>query len=307
MKRLFSLLLTIVMILSLVPTISADELRQGNFDVASTLNKGSGTVYVKLSPPMETIVLSAVEMEVILPAGFSGGNPIAAVKGWTMVPVRNYITGGRNAIKIALYSTKNAITTAKDTSVTLVNIPVTFSTKLKAGDYKVDIKVTDIAIDIKVGGKTQTVSGLDYFEAKGSGDSRVYEYSESIKYNKDISSATISGIVDKNYTGGKIKQYPKVVLDGNVLVESTDYQLSYEKNVDCGVATIIIMGKGGYKGQIRKNFYIIPQSIYDISCSNPTINSAKISWVTSKNVDGYYILRSTSETSGFEIIKTSRR
>ena len=305
MKRIASLVLIILMALSSLPAVSADELGRGKFEASGTFASGKGTVYIKLDPPAESLVVSGAEMEVVLPKGFSfGGKSTQAISGWEITEGNVHTTNGRYAKKIAVYSTKKAATTAKNSPVTLVNIPVTYVTSLKPGNQVLDINVIDVAVDIKVGDELQTVSGLQYFEHSGTGDNKKYEYSNGVKLEKSLSTATVTGIVDKTYTGKKIKQSPTVVVDGNTLVEDTDYYLDYDNETKCGIATVKIVGKNGYKGLITRTFLIIPAAIYEIACSNPTTSSVSLTWETSKDADGYYILRSTSKTDGYSVIKT---
>ena len=305
MKRIASLVLIILMALSSLPVVSADELGRGKFEASGTFASGKGTIYIKLDPPAESLVVSGTEMEVVLPKGFSfGGKSTQAISGWEITEGNVHTTDGRYAKKIAVYSTKKAVTTAKNSPVTLVNIPVTYATSLKPGNQVLDINVTDVAIDINVGDELQTVSGLQYFEHSGTGDNKKYEYSNGVKLEKSLSTATVTGIVDKTYTGKKIKQSPTVVVDGNTLVEDTDYYLDYDNETKCGIATVKIVGKNGYKGSITRTFLIIPAAIYEIACSNPTTSSVSLTWETSKDADGYYILRSTAKTDGYSVIKT---
>ena len=305
MKRIASLVLIILMALSSLPAVSADELGRGKFEASGTFASGKGTVYIKLDPPAESLVVSGAEMEVVLPKGFSfGGKSTQAISGWEITEGNVHTTNGRYAKKIAVYSTKKAVTTAKNSPVTLVNIPVTYVTSLKPGNQVLDINVIDVAVDIKVGDELQTGSGLQYFEHSGTGDNKKYEYSNGVKLEKSLSTATVTGIVDKTYTGKKIKQSPTVVVDGNTLVEDTDYYLDYDNETKCGIATVKIVGKNGYKGSITRTFLIIPAAIYEIACSNPTTSSVSLTWETSKDADGYYILRSTAKTDGYSVIKT---
>lgn len=79
---------------------------------------------------------------------------------------------------------------------------------------------------------------------------------------EDISSFKVSGIVDKSYTGKKIKQNiklsktDKMTKERRVLKKGADYTVSYKNNIKVGIATIIITGKGSYKGKIIKSFKI---------------------------------------------------
>ena len=73
---------------------------------------------------------------------------------------------------------------------------------------------------------------------------------------KDLSGATVTGIVDKEYTGKEITQKPVVTLDGTKLKKDTDYTIEYNENVEVGTAYMLILGKGGYVGRIQKTFKI---------------------------------------------------
>jgi len=301
MKKIFSLILAIVMVLSVSPVISADELGQGSLEVSGSIVSGKGSILIKLKPPVDSITVSGVEMDVILPSKFSfDGNVSASISGWDITSGSTYTAEGCKARKITAYTTKKAFTTKKDSLVTLVKIPVTYPVNMVPGNKTVTIKLSDVAIDF--GGKT--VSGLDYFEADTEGGTKEFTYVKSFKYEKSITSAKITGIVSKYYTGGRIKQSPKLVVDGNVLEEGSDYGITYSENTKCGVANMTIHGKGGYKGQIKKTFYILPASITDVSTSDSTSYSAKIKWSPAKTVDGYFILRSTSKTGKYSTIKT---
>ena len=59
------------------------------------------------------------------------------------------------------------------------------------------------------------------------------------------------------YTGKQLEPSP-VVSSGDVtLTEGSDYVVSYEKNVNVGVAKVIITGKGDYEGKAEGSFFII--------------------------------------------------
>lgn len=73
---------------------------------------------------------------------------------------------------------------------------------------------------------------------------------------KPISSAIVTGISAKTYTGKAITQKPIVEIGSKKLISNTDYTVSYENNTNAGTATIIITGKGNYTGSIRKTFTI---------------------------------------------------
>lgn len=75
---------------------------------------------------------------------------------------------------------------------------------------------------------------------------------------------------------GKPKE-PEVKIDG--LKKDVDYTVYYNNNIDAGVATIYIIGKGKYKDSITHNF---------------TINKANFSGVTARNISATYDGKSRS-------------
>ncbi len=64
-----------------------------------------------------------------------------------------------------------------------------------------------------------------------------------------------------SYTGKEIT--PDIVLydDDIQLVKGTDYDLTYENNINVGTATIIVTFKGNYSGERRINFDIIAKAL----------------------------------------------
>ena len=81
----------------------------------------------------------------------------------------------------------------------------------------------------------------------------------------NIETLTISEIKDATYTGNAIE--PKIVIkDGDkILVENTDYTISYNNNVQVGLAKVIIIGIGNYQGTVVKTFNIKEVEQKDIS------------------------------------------
>jgi hypothetical protein len=68
------------------------------------------------------------------------------------------------------------------------------------------------------------------------------------------------------YTGNQIKPEPTIrliaIAGGTILIEGTDYELSYGTNKDAGTGTITIMGIGTYSGlQETVSFNIIPKKL----------------------------------------------
>ena len=78
----------------------------------------------------------------------------------------------------------------------------------------------------------------------------------------------VTNIKAKIYTGKRIKQNPVLIVDGVVLKQGRDYKITYKNNVNIGKATMIIKGKGGVKGKIRRTFKIRKASIKEASITN---------------------------------------
>ena len=99
--------------------------------------------------------------------------------------------------------------------------------------------------------------------------------SKSFKINGlPIKKASVTGIVDKTYTGTSIRQDDmsiSYVLNGETikLIEGKDYVLSYKNDIKAGTATVSIKGIGGFSGTSDKTFKInkvtIDSSMFDFN------------------------------------------
>ena len=78
----------------------------------------------------------------------------------------------------------------------------------------------------------------------------------SIAPKDNVKDAKITGIVNKTYTGSKIKQDITVTYGKKTLKLNTDYKVSYSKNTNVGTATATITGVGKYEGTMNKTFKI---------------------------------------------------
>ncbi len=91
------------------------------------------------------------------------------------------------------------------------------------------------------------------------------------KSKLDIADATISAIPDQTYTGSALE--PTVtVADGDILVQDTDYTVTYSDNINVGQATVTITGIGNYTNTKAANFTITQNSV--------TANNATLEVIT---------------------------
>jgi len=64
-----------------------------------------------------------------------------------------------------------------------------------------------------------------------------------------IGSAIVSTIPDQIWTGDSITPKPSISFKGNNLIEYSDFEYTYDNNVQTGTAALKIVGKGSYSGQ----------------------------------------------------------
>lgn len=116
----------------------------------------------------------------------------------------------------------------------------------------------------RVGTATVVINGINDYK----GTKRV---NFKINYNLQNDSSGLIGIIldeaDVPYRKGGAKPVPKVYCGSRLLKEGTDYKLSYKNNKAIAAAsdkkapTIIITGKGSYKGKKEAAFNIVQQNI----------------------------------------------
>lgn len=87
----------------------------------------------------------------------------------------------------------------------------------------------------------------------------------SVTVKQDINEFTVSGIVDKTYTGGKIEQNIKVYSGNQTLRAGTDYSIAYRNNIVVGIAEVQIIGKGYYIGSQNFTFNINKKDISKVT------------------------------------------
>ena len=75
----------------------------------------------------------------------------------------------------------------------------------------------------------------------------------------------VGTISHQTYTGNEITTSTGIELNishaGTTLVEDTDYTVTYENNINVGIAKVYITGKGVYTGQIERSFKIISKPL----------------------------------------------
>ena len=80
---------------------------------------------------------------------------------------------------------------------------------------------------------------------------------------------TVSGLVNKVYTGQPHEQLPVVVVDGRTLIPDVDFQYETTNNINVGTAFVTITGINNYEGTTTRTFQITPAACV-IDCTDPT-------------------------------------
>ncbi len=80
---------------------------------------------------------------------------------------------------------------------------------------------------------------------------------------RDIAKVTIADIADQVYTGSEIKPTMTVrdIVDGNDILKTSDYDVSYSDNINAGTATVTLTGKGNYTGTTTADFTITKKQV----------------------------------------------
>jgi len=108
----------------------------------------------------------------------------------------------------------------------------------------------------KVGTATVTVIGMGN-----------YSGSKKLTYKitpADFTKAKVEIPTTTTYTGKAITIAPEVTWNGMLLTENVDYTVSYKNNKKAGNASVIMTGKGNFKGKVTKNFTIAPINLSEL-------------------------------------------
>lgn len=77
------------------------------------------------------------------------------------------------------------------------------------------------------------------------------------------SNTVVSHIDNQIYKADKIVPDPSVTMSGKLLEKGKDYTLTCKNNIDVGLASVKIVGKGEYEGSVSKTFNILARPIED--------------------------------------------
>lgn len=109
---------------------------------------------------------------------------------------------------------------------------------------------------------------------------------------RSINSSIISYIADQTYTGQPLQPKVTVVDNTKILTEGVDYTTGYINNVNAGIATIQITGKGNYTGSISSTFQIVKKEV-----PKPVVPEAKGTQITDVASSGKYVVTNSNATN----------
>ncbi|MCR5148319.1 MAG: WG repeat-containing protein [Eubacterium sp.] len=237
--------------------------------------------------------------------------------GNTIIPfeyddITEYIDGVCYGLKDdQVYSIKWTPKSIKNTTVTYQKTyTYTGSVKKPTVTVKDGTKQLVLNKDYKVSYSNNKNAGTGVITISGIG-----AYTGTVKKTftispRNLSSAKVTGVVNRTYTGSKLTQTVSVTVGNSVLVEGTDYTVSYLNNLNVGAATVRISGKGNYTGSKDVTFKIIPKKT-GIKTITTTNKGFKVTWTAVKTpmsetrVSGYQIQYSTSSTFASDnVLKT---
>ena len=123
---------------------------------------------------------------------------------------------------------------------------------------KITIRLSDAAIDVS------KYNFENYFS------------SVTFIFYREITDTSVSSVPEQTYTGAEIKPSPAVKYNSDTLKAGTDYDLSYKNNIDPGLATLTITGKGSYTGTKDVTFKIVkpetPNTVETITAGGCTFS-----------------------------------
>ena len=113
-----------------------------------------------------------------------------------------------------------------------------------------------------------------------------------------IAKATVKASASQPYTGSAVTPAVTVTIGDKLLVDGTDYTVTYKNNINVGTATIRVKGKGDYTGTLTKTFKIKPKrtSLKKVTAGTKSLT---VTWtqqkLTMKNthITGYQLQYST--------------
>lgn len=205
--------------------------------VSATINANfPGTQTVSVTAPSGKV--ASINVIVVQPATSIEVSPVEAtvIKGDQPISVIANLGPANTTDQVTWTVDKEDIITwteATDSSVTNTQKHIYVSA---VGAGKVNLTATTVS------GKTATIAIT----------------AEAKQLTKETVKVQVS---DMEFTGAEIKPTAYVYYNNSTLTMDTDYEVEYSDNINVGVATVKIIGKGNYAGEYTANFNITGKAI----------------------------------------------
>ena len=197
------------------------------------------------------LVMEGTDYMVSYKKNVDAGND-AYVVAWCQDEEQMYsVTKDFTIAKASIQSTKVSIAKVAYTGKKMTPTPkITYKgmTLKKGTDFTVTYKNNK-----NVGVAKAIIKGKGNFKGK------VTKTFKIVRAN--IANAKTTKVKDQSYTGSKIQPKVNVKYKGKKLKVNRDYTIKYKDNLDVGTASIVIKGKGNFKGKRVLTFAITKVSI----------------------------------------------
>lgn len=117
-------------------------------------------------------------------------------------------------------------------------------------------------------------------------------YKIGLSKKKTLLNAKISSIPNQEYTGNPIQPALTIKYGSATLKKGTDYTVTFSNNKRLGKATVKIVGKGNYAGEVTKTFNIVAKNISKLKISN----------IPNQKYTGYYLYPDVTIKNGNETL-----
>lgn len=263
MKKTLAVLLAITMVLTMMPSIAfaATELVSKNVTVGSVIFDGT-----EQEPTVKVVVGSkklteGTDYTVEFSDNVNVGTATATVTGkgnYSGTVTKNFTINPLplSKVKIELKEGEGVYGDDFDgkvlASYDMFQVTYNDVDVSHLVDFKSAYTSSNTKVRVTVSSSNDNITGSKYADF-------------AIMHELNATDFTVAEIRDQIYTGEEIE--PTVTVKGSVngktvtLKKGTDYELSYVDNVDVGIGTVVITGKGAYSGELSQIFNINQRAI----------------------------------------------
>ena len=121
----------------------------------------------------------------------------------------------------------------------------------------------------------------------------------------DIDGAEVGALADATYTGKAKKPVPAVTFGGKTLISGTDYDISYENNVNVGEAKAVLTGKGNFTGT-KWAAFVINKATQKLACKVSAIAVGEKATLAVTGMKGGTLTVTSSDKTVLKVVKTAQ-